>query len=761
MAGRIRFVCLLHSHQPVGNFDHVVEEAYKMSYLPYMEVFEQFPEIPLTNHYSGCLLEWLEKRHPDYIDRLVRNCEAIALPAEQNETPRSRWEMIGGGYYEPIMTMLPERDRLGQIAHMVAYLAKRFGARPRGLWLPERVWEPGLVKDLADAGAKYLTLDDSHFKAAGLEDAELVGGFITEDQGRILRVYPASEQLRYLIPFAAVSECLKYLRSLLPEDGERVVCYADDGEKFGVWPKTHQHVYLHGWLKEFLAALQSAQKEGWLICSTLGDAYDEVEAVGRIFLPENSYREMTEWALPTTRLVAYEAAIKHIKHYSALSQDPAIKQIISLVKGGNWRYFKVKYLEGNNMYSKMMEVSAKVAKLPKKAALIDKARTHLYRGQCNCPYWHGVFGGMYLPHLRSAVYSELIKADKLADEITVAPTVGKVVQDFDFDGEKEVKLFNTHTALYLHPQRGGHLYEFDLRDINFNVGDTFSRRLEAYHDKVAHATIRSEDETASIHDLILAKQPGLTQLLKYDTYQRESLVDHLSPTLLTPEDMLSGDPPSDPGFRQDAYDLRVFTRRDDSRGGDSRIAPTIAGDSCRGGSRTAPPMTAPAVIAELVRSDKWRDAEVRVTKRIILRQHNSFEIEYVIEHCGGAAIDGFFGVEMNYSLLAGDAHDRYYFYADKANAGKLMTVADFGAQMYVGLKDEYLNVALILRTFEPARVVVSPVRTVSQSEGGFEAIYQSSSVVLQWPLKLSSSGKDGAAEVFAVKLLQEIERVRD
>jgi hypothetical protein len=33
-------------------------------------------------------------------------------------------------------------------------------------------------------------------------------------------------------------------------------------------------------------------------------------------------------------------------------------------------------------------------------------------------------------------------------------------------------------------------------------------------------------------------------------------------------------------------------------------------------------------------------------------------------------------------------------------------------------------------------VLVSPVKTVSQSEGGFEAVYQSSCVVLQWPLKL-------------------------
>jgi len=298
---------------------------------------------------------------------------------------------------------LPSRDRLGQIKRMADFIQHRFGQRPRSFWLTERVWEPALVKDLAEAGVSYLTVDDSHFRAAGLTDAELTGGFITEDQGQILQVYPASEKLRYLIPFASVPDCMNYLRSLLPEDGERVVCYADDGEKFGVWPHTFQHVYQNGWLKNFLEALRQAQNEGWLISSTLDDAFEEVEPVGRIFIPENSYREMTEWALPATRLQSYEHAVAHIKHDQNLSQNADVQQILGLVKGGNWRYFKVKYPEGNRMYAKMMEVSDKVSNLSTKAKLTEKAQTHLFRGQCNCPYWHGVFGGMYLPHLRSAV----------------------------------------------------------------------------------------------------------------------------------------------------------------------------------------------------------------------------------------------------------------------------------------------------------------------------------------------------------------------
>ena len=723
MAGRVRFVCLLHSHQPVGNFDNVIEEAFKLSYLPYVEVFEQFSKIPLTNHFSGCLLEWLETHHPEYIQRLKAHCQST-------DAAKPAWEMIGGGIDEPIMTMLPTRDRLGQIKRMADFIETRFGTRPRGLWLPERVWEPALVRDLAEAGVKYLTLDDTHFKAAGLEDRQLVGGFVTEDQGRIVQVYPASEKLRYLIPYASVHDCIEWLRSVVPADGERVVCYADDGEKFGVWPKTYQHVYNDGWLRNFLAAIQQAQDEGWLVCSTLSSAYDEVEPVGQVCLPENSYREMTEWALPSARLASYEHAMHALKLDPAIIADERVQNVLGLVKGGNWRSFKIKYPEGNRMYAKMMEVSTKIAALPAtiKTEVLEEARTQLYRGQCNCPYWHGVFGGMYLPHLRSAVYSALIKADNIADAAAGAPAVSATITDFDFDGEPEVRLANKTTAVYFHPRRGGHLYEYDLRDIAFNVGDTFSRRFEAYHEKVARAVVGDTGEAASIHDLVLAKEPGLAELLKYDTYLRESLVDHLSPVQLTPQHFLSGSPPSDPGFRQDVYDLEPVEQ------------------SAKSTMRQI----------DLVRRDHWNNAEIQIVKRLSLSANQSgFDVEYTLSHLGGQPLDSYFAVEMNYSLLAGEAHDRYYYLPDSDNAGKLATVADFGTQAFIGLKDHWLNVALTLRPSIPAQVLVSPVKTVSQSEGGFESVYQSSCVVLQWPLKLSQG------QVLKIKLVQEKGRARE
>jgi len=156
MTHSIRFCLVLHNHQPIGNFDHVFEQAYQDSYLPFLEVFEAYRPLRISLHTSGPLMEWLANQHPEYLDRLADLVEA------------GRVEIVGGPFYEPILTMIPSRDRIGQIETYSRWLEQRLGARPRGMWVPERVWEQSLTSDLSDAGIEYLVLDDYHFRTAGL-----------------------------------------------------------------------------------------------------------------------------------------------------------------------------------------------------------------------------------------------------------------------------------------------------------------------------------------------------------------------------------------------------------------------------------------------------------------------------------------------------------------------------------------------------------------------------------------------------------------
>src|SRR4051812_6007378 len=398
MSPNLRLVIVLHNHQPIGNFDGVMEAAYQDSYRAFLDVFEEYTNLPVALHTSGSLMEWLAERHPEYLDRLG------ALVAA------GRIEIVGGAFYEPILTMIPPRDRVGQIRRYSEWLTTRFNTPVNGMWIPERVWEQSLTSDIAEAGIRYTVLDDFHFKNAGLGEEELHGYYTTENDGKLLSVFPGSERLRYTIPFQDPSATIDYLRPIAEQQPGAVVVFGDDGEKFGVWPGTKEHVYQNGWLKRFLDAL--VENRSWLSVVTPTEALEQVPPLGKVYIPEGSYREMTEWALPTERLKEFI----HRKH--DWEHQGKWQEVAPFVRGGYWRNFKVKYPETNEMYARMQMVSRRLQELSSSSAkdqskfngngngngngrnghhrersLLDQARYELYRGQCNCGYWHGAFGG--------------------------------------------------------------------------------------------------------------------------------------------------------------------------------------------------------------------------------------------------------------------------------------------------------------------------------------------------------------------------------
>jgi len=221
---KVSLVLCIHNHQPVGNLPGVFEHAYGHAYEPLLGVMERFPEIRFVVHNTGPLLEWYEENAPDYIRRT------------RELVDRGQVEILSGAFYEPILPILPERDVRGQIEMMNEYIARVFGVRPRGMWLAERVWEPGLASRLARAGMEYLPLDDYEFMLAGVAKKDLDGYFLTDDDGLPVKIFPISKDLRYSIPFGEPDVTLDLLREVADRGPGRVAVFGDDGEKFGVWP---------------------------------------------------------------------------------------------------------------------------------------------------------------------------------------------------------------------------------------------------------------------------------------------------------------------------------------------------------------------------------------------------------------------------------------------------------------------------------------------------------------------------------------------
>ncbi len=702
--GKLYFIFGIHSHQPVGNFDFVFDDAYHKAYQPFLDVVTRYPEFKLNIHYSGILWDWIYQHYSNHIRQM------------QQLVQRGQVELMSGGFYEPIISVIPRHDAVGQIRMLSRWLEETFRYRPTGMWLAERVWEPNLPSVLSEADIQYSVIDDTHFKYAGLQQDELYDYYATEDAGKLVYLFPISQRLRYTIPFQEPEVTLDYFREVLADGNDHLLVFADDGEKFGVWPGTFPHVYENRWLERFIEAILA--NRDWIEMLHFSEALQKLAPGGRVYLPTASYAEMMHWALPVNAYHQYER-FEHI-----LKQHQLFDEFNVFVRGGFWRNFLSKYPESNNMHKKSLYLSQWAHTLLTKDPgneLAREAQDHIWAGQCNCPYWHGVFGGLYLGHIRHAMYTHFLEAEKLlrkAEPHAFQPRVK--LFDFDADGHEEVLLETPTLNAYVAPRYGGHIFEIDFLPKNFNIVNTMTRREEGYHKKLremaAHQEMQenqSGDGVASIHDLVMVKEKGLEKYLIYDTYQRKVGIDHW----FTPDIQL-------PDFQQGKFEeLGNFVEQPyrEVHHGVSKIGPEVQLE--RKGTVTLNNQIIP----------------VQLTKTYtILHPNNILRLEYNIETLGQEQ-EVVFGVEFNFSLFAGDVPDRYYFCNEaELPEKKLRSSGELHSVRHFGLADDYNGFVIELQIRQPARLWYLPVETVSLSEAGFERVYQNSCVILLFPVKIGN-----------------------
>jgi alpha-amylase/alpha-mannosidase (GH57 family) len=459
----LRLAFGVHLHQPVGNFDHVVEQHVREAYRPFLERIASHGFVPIALHVSGPLLEWLEAHDHALLDFIGR------LAAD------GKVEMLLAGYDEPILSALPRADRIEQIEWMRDAVRRVFGAglRAEGLWLTERVWEPDLPADLAQAGVRYCLVDDRHFLVTGFPRERLHTPFLTEGGGERLALFPIDERLRYLVPFKPPAQILGYLEHLRAA-GHRLVVLADDGEKFGGWPGTHAWVYERGWLDEFLGLMRGAVERGDVKLVDFPTALAEVPSGGLAYLPTASYREMEKWALPPEAAARLESLEREVGEHRVTGPDGG------LLRGAHWRNFLVRYPEANRMHKKMLALTAlhRARAAGGQTRELAAARRAIGRAQCNDAYWHGVFGGLYLPHLRGAVWRNLVEAER---DLRRGEKLEVEIVDLDCDGHDEIWVHSASGSVLIAPARGGAVEEYSVFATLTNYADVLTRRHEAYH----------------------------------------------------------------------------------------------------------------------------------------------------------------------------------------------------------------------------------------------------------------------------------------
>jgi 4-alpha-glucanotransferase len=699
---KLQLVMLIHGHQPVGNFDTVYEKTFQRSYLPFVEALERHPAIRLGLHFSGPLLEWFEQHHPEFFDRLR---ELVA---------RRQAELVGGGFFEPILVSIPPEDQAEQLRRMRDYLAEKFGAAPTGVWLAERVWEPHLPSVLSSGGAAYTLVDDVHFLAAGFEREQLCGDYIAEDAGHTVRVFPGLKSLRYLLPFRAPEEGIAFLREYAGRHPGGMAATGDDCEKFGAWPGTYDYCYGEGgWVERFFAAVESSSD--WLVTTPPGEYVAASLPLGRADLPTASYAEMMEWVLPT----------RARSEFHALSEEFAARpNVLRFLHGGQWRGFFSKYAESNLLHKKMLHVSAQLRGLAgrrlgqKKRSQLELARTHLMRAQCNDAYWHGIFGGLYAPHLRTALWTELVRAETLAEEIAASgqETINVERGDFDADGCEDLYFTSRRMAALLRPNDGGTLSLLDFRTSGVTLINALQRREEAYHSHLREASQDGSGRVASIHEQLRTKEAGLDRFLRYDRWPRSLFRLLLFPAGKTLEDYQALRLEEHAGLAGEPYTVR--------ESGEGRVSLV-----CEVPSSILPSGTNSPELLCCAKSFSFA------------HEDEGYRIDCAVElnSAGAAARTAQVGIEVVLNLLAANEPDRYFDTGTARHPLQWTAALPAPESQPLQLRavDEWQNVAVTLEAPGASQAWVAPIETVSESEEGFERVYQGSQILIVWPAELA------------------------
>jgi hypothetical protein len=505
------------------------------------------------------------------------------------------------------------------------------------------------------------------------------------------------------VPFGTVEQVIQYLREAASMHPGGVAALGDDIEKFGVWPGTFDHCYQDRWLEDFFVALD--QNSDWLSVTCPGEYAATYAPLGRADLPTGSYPEMAEWALPT--------AVR--QRFHAVQQEfTARPEVASFLRGGSWRGFFRKYSEANLLHKKMLRAGTRLAGVPQRrtetrpAQEIAEARDLLLRAQCNDAYWHGVFGGIYAPHLRTEIWRNLIRAEAAADKLTPGGQIGRVeLLDYDTDGKNELLFTGPEYQVLLKPADGGTIAALDFRPASATLVNSMQRRPEAYHARLRDAWQTSSNAVISIHEQTRVKESNLDRFLRYDRWPRHSFRILVFDPKRTQADYECLQLNEDASFASGEFSVRASAPHQAELYRQTMIGANQAGEG--------------AVAVDVTKRFSFGPAPngCEVSCEVGLRLKQPIDRAVMV------------GIETVVNLLAPSQDDRFFEAA--AGPQNLRFSGELPGPI-LHMQDGWQKLRITLHAPGTDNFWIAPIETVSESEEGFERVYQGSQILARWRL---------------------------
>jgi hypothetical protein len=324
------------------------------------------------------------------------------------------------------------------------------------------------------------------------------------------------------------------------------------------------------------------------------------------------------------------------------------------------------------MHKRMLDVSARLGALPA-GKRTPEMQEQLHRAQANDAYWHGLFGGLYLPHLRRAIWNNLLALEAALDGVSPRLTFDR--RDLDCDGNDELFLNGNGLLAVVRADGEAALAELSSHALAHNFGDTLRRHDEGYHDKLhaARADGAQHEGIASAHDRVAFRHEITPADAEPDTRSRGMFVDCWFPAEGAPR--------------------------------------PIRGYAETGQTEFSAPLGAGRIDKAFAMDDDKLVVSYRSEGAI---GHLEIRLNLAMPSC-----DGYLG---RYILENGDM---------PCGFGDLLRLP---ATKRITLDDGVLGGSITVELDQALALTARPHRTVSQSEAGFEKIMQAAELVFYWHL---------------------------
>ena len=416
-------ICGAYSQIAPGTPPEMMEGLLSEVYKPVLTYIYQNPEMKIHLFLSGYVLEWIELHHPE-INMLIGDL-----------VKKDQLELLTGAYYQSPLSLMHPKDRSTQIEATTTFIRKRFGKRPKSVWLFNQMWSTNFVSTLHLCSVDRLLI--STYNTA-TETSYIEKPFVMQDIGKTIEVFPINHTIEKLfdqyrtlqIDFEGLKKSLELINLSNTETTDVVMLNLDhlfqasNNSPFNPSPVTVFELMCQ--------KIHKSSKKTQLLSSY--PLWEKINTKGYL---------LTGW----------------YGHDSTRGELMCVNEMLTT------------YGELLHLYGRLMYVS-ELARLYKKNKDVRKrVESLMMKSQSEGPFVFDSSGGCYRSLYRQYIYKHLNEAERLISQYEAVSYPREV--DLDADGYSEVVL-KSRNLLAVINSKGSVLDELNYLTTGWNYGDTFS-----------------------------------------------------------------------------------------------------------------------------------------------------------------------------------------------------------------------------------------------------------------------------------------------